>query len=356
MNLKTKFLLKKIAACLCLIIAMSLFFTGWISVRQNDFTRELKSELRELDDELEMMEEECEELQEELEDLADEMDEELNISVEDIYKSVEKLYNMIEDLALSPKEIIGVLPMISKLANIIEEFEDSDLPYYMLPMSGFEDFVETMEEIKGVLIALTVLFVAALALDIMYIVFHILNKKGAGFGAIPLHVIWLLIGGFPVLVSNMAMMEEYNTKVLSLSPAPYIALALVIASCIIWRYAMKDLTILNIQGDKADPLVDMDALKGKASELKDKTSGLKDKMSDIGGKMSDMTGKIMNQTSVGTVSCPSCGKECAKGSLFCAGCGSKLEQPEAKVFCMNCGQQISATATFCNQCGAKVEK
>lgn len=342
MNLKTKFLLKKIAACLCLVIAILLFFTGWIGVRQNKYTKEIKSELRELDDELEMMEEECEELQEELEDLADEMDEELNISVEDMYKSVEKLYNTIEDLALSPKEIVGFLPLISKLANIVEEFEDADIPYYMLPMSGLEDFVETMVAIKGVLILLTVLFVAAIALDIMYIVFHILNKKGAGFGAIPLHVIWLLIGAFPVFVTNMAMMEEFDVKILRLSPAPFIAIVLVVASTIIWYYASKDLTILNIQGEKADPLVNVDA-------LKEKTSGLKDKMSDL-------TGKVVSTTSAETVKCPQCGKECAKGSSFCTGCGNKLEQEEANIFCMNCGQKLSATATFCNQCGAKVEK
>ena len=130
-----------------------------------------------------------------------------------------------------------------------EEFEDADIPYYMLPMSGLEDFVETMVAIKGVLILLTVLFVAAIALDIMYIVFHILNKKGAGFGAIPLHVIWLLIGAFPVFVTNMAMMEEFDVKILRLSPAPFIAIVLVVASTIIWYYASKDLTILNIQGE-----------------------------------------------------------------------------------------------------------
>ena len=92
MNLKTKFLLKKITSILCLVVAIALFFTGWISVRTNDYTKQLKKELRELDNELEELEEECEEMQEQMEDMADEMDIELTFSVEDSYESAKMLY------------------------------------------------------------------------------------------------------------------------------------------------------------------------------------------------------------------------------------------------------------------------
>ena len=42
----------------------------------------------------------------------------------------------------------------------------------------------------------------------MYIIFHILNKKGAGFAIIPFQAIWFLIGTGPVLIVNVAMQEE----------------------------------------------------------------------------------------------------------------------------------------------------
>ena len=346
MNLKTKFLLKKITSILCLVVAIALFFTGWISVRTNDYTKQLKKELRELDNELEELEEECEEMQEQMEDMADEMDIELTFSVEDSYESAKMLYETIEDLALSPKEIVSFLPLMNKLSKMIEEFEESELPYYLMPTAGMEDFVEAMEQVKGVFIAFMILLVATIALQVMYIIFHILNKKGAGFAIIPFQAIWFLIGTGSVLIVNVAMQEEIGVKILKATPAVYIALILVIASGVIWRYAMKDLTILNIQGEKAKPIVDAEALKEKAAVLKGKAA-------DLTGKVSDLTGKMVGTAQ--TVACPHCGNACAEGALFCTGCGNKLTQEEKTVFCMNCGQKISASALFCNNCGAKVE-
>ncbi|MBE5853555.1 MAG: zinc-ribbon domain-containing protein [Lachnospiraceae bacterium] len=355
MNLKTKFLLKKIASILCLLVAGMLFFTSWISVRTNEFTKELKTQLRELDDELEMLEEECEEMQDELEEVAEELDIEVTFSIEDSYESMEMLYKTVQDLALSPKEIISFLPLMNKLSKLIEEFEESELPYYLMPTAGMDDFVEMMTEVKGVFIGLMLLLVVTIALEVMYILFHIMNKKGAGFAIIPFQAIWFIIVNGFVLLINVVAQEELGAKVIKTTPAVYISLVLVIASCIIWRYAMKDMTILQAQGESAQSAVDVSALKDKAANMKDKVSGLSDKVSALGEKMTGAMNNTPSTASAETVTCPQCGKACEKGALFCMGCGTKLQQTEQMVFCMNCGQKISANAMFCNYCGTKVE-
>lgn len=342
MNSKTKYLLEKLISCVCLFVAAALFFSGWISVRSNDYTKALKSELRELDEELEELEEECEEMQDELDDM------DIDVSVEGLYKSVEKLYHTVKDLALSPKEIVGILPMINRLGNMMEEIEDNDLGTYFMP-SEMREFVELFEEAKAVLVVLMILFVVAIAVEILYIVLHIMGKKNAGYATIALQAVWLLIGAFPVAMLNAISKEELGMKFFKLTPAPFFALVLVIVACVVWNMAYKAQAALGIQETNIGNVsLNMEQLKGA-------TSGLKGAVSTLGGKVSDMTGKVMSQTAAETITCPKCGKQCAKGTMFCAGCGNKLEQQEAKAFCMNCGKEISATATFCNHCGAKVE-
>jgi len=342
MNLKTKYLLAKLISCLCLLMAILLFFSGWISVRKNDYTDLIEEEMDNLDDELDELEDEFDEIQDNLDDM------DIDVSVKKAYKSIENLYKTVKDLALSPKEIVGMLPMINGLSDIIEEFEDNDMTAYFIPYE-LRDIVETLEEVKAVFVVLMILFVAAIAVEILYIVLHILGKKNAGYATIAFQAVWLLIGAFPVVILNAASKEELGMKFFRLTPAPFFALVFAIVACVVWNLAYKTQLALGIQETNIGNVpLNMD-------QFKDAASGLKGAVSTLGGKVSDMTGKVMSQTSAETITCPKCGKQCAKGTMFCAGCGNKLEQQEEKAFCMNCGKEISATATFCNHCGAKVE-
>jgi hypothetical protein len=71
--------------------------------------------------------------------------------------------------------------------------------------------------------------------------------------------------------------------------------------------------------------------------------------------------KSIQQTSISTVDCPSCGTSVNSTAKFCGGCGASLEpsksvnvpKSEAK-FCGNCGSPISSSARFCESCGSKV--
>ena len=135
MNLKTKYLIEKIGSCLCLAIAVMLLFSGWITIRSGEYRREIRREIKNFGSEFEEVEkDDIEEAQEELDDMG------IDINVNSIYKSVNKLYKSVKDVALSPKEIIGILPVVNKLSKMMEELEDS-------PMGGFGMMSGDMEEI-----------------------------------------------------------------------------------------------------------------------------------------------------------------------------------------------------------------
>lgn len=48
--------------------------------------------------------------------------------------------------------------------------------------------------------------------------------------------------------------------------------------------------------------------------------------------------------------CPKCNRSNDDDSLFCAGCGSRLDSQE-KTFCTHCGNEVSPDAVYCNKCG-----
>lgn len=56
------------------------------------------------------------------------------------------------------------------------------------------------------------------------------------------------------------------------------------------------------------------------------------------------------ETTAGTIECPSCHAKIKKGSKFCPECGAKLP---TKKFCTNCGAELSPDAKFCPECGTK---
>lgn len=69
------------------------------------------------------------------------------------------------------------------------------------------------------------------------------------------------------------------------------------------------------------------------------------------------------ETIEGTVTCPGCGKQFAKGTNFCSGCGQTIPQPQAAApveqpqasVCPKCGAQVPLGGAFCTSCGNKME-
>lgn len=51
--------------------------------------------------------------------------------------------------------------------------------------------------------------------------------------------------------------------------------------------------------------------------------------------------------------CPKCGTAADDGSVFCAKCGSRLDE---KIFCRECGKEVKPGSQFCQGCGAPLSK
>ena len=60
--------------------------------------------------------------------------------------------------------------------------------------------------------------------------------------------------------------------------------------------------------------------------------------------------------------CPVCGTPLDDDTIFCVGCGTRIENQNAPVqnnavpeskFCISCGSKIPGAAAFCTKCGAK---
>lgn len=63
----------------------------------------------------------------------------------------------------------------------------------------------------------------------------------------------------------------------------------------------------------------------------------------------------------GGVTCPACGSEVAKDSMFCNNCGAKIEKASAAVqsnvrVCPKCGAEVCEDNLFCNVCGNKMDE
>lgn len=63
-----------------------------------------------------------------------------------------------------------------------------------------------------------------------------------------------------------------------------------------------------------------------------------------------------------TKTCPVCGTPLDDDTIFCVGCGTRIENQNAPVqnnavpeskFCISCGSKIPGAAAFCTKCGAK---
>ena len=77
----------------------------------------------------------------------------------------------------------------------------------------------------------------------------------------------------------------------------------------------------------------------------------------------DLKNKILELKNIKL--CPNCGAEMEEGTLFCAKCGTKVEEPaptepaeEEKPdykLCPTCGSKLTLEAAFCPSCGTKQE-
>ena len=319
MNRNTQFLLKKAASILCLIVATCLFLSGWVAVRSNKDTKEIKSEMKDFGRELKDMDKEIDELQDRFDDL------DVDISAKALYKKMLKLYNMIEDLALSPTEISGLLPVVKSLGKMVEELEDNRMANYVLGYN-MRNAIELMQEAKGALILFTFFLVVTIVVGILYVVLHLLNKKGAGYTVIVLQSIWLFATIGVSAFINFVAMDELDIKIVRVTPAPYIALLLVIASCVIWHFAWKDYSSLKTQGSLQETPLNVAALKEKAAGFVAKMPDLKAKAAALGEKAQTPKSFAPDSMTQNWMFCPQCGEKMEQGSAFCTSCGCKLDQ------------------------------
>lgn len=328
MNLKTKYLIEKTVSCLCLAIAVMLLFSGWITIRSGEYRREIRREIKNLGSEFEEVEkDDIEEAQEELDDMG------IDINVNSIYKSVNKLYKSVKDVALSPKEIIGILPVVNKLSKMMEELEDSPMGGFGMMSGDIEEIVELIEEYKIGLIFLSLFFYVTILLEVALIVLHILNKKFAGVAgilAVVLNFVWVIIANVPVFIVNAWAMDEFDEKILKVTAAPYFALILAIAACVIWFFANKDYQKLGGATNAT-----------QASSQKEKSSFMANVASSVG---------------LAQVRCAQCGNLVKEGMAFCPQCGTKIEEQPKNIYCENCGQSIKSESVFCPYCGSSVNK
>ena len=72
--------------------------------------------------------------------------------------------------------------------------------------------------------------------------------------------------------------------------------------------------------------------------------------------------KVQIQEAKRTTSCQNCGAEMPQGAIFCAVCGTKVENQKENItamtggFCSNCGTPVEAGQAFCTNCGMAVNK
>ncbi|MCR4754745.1 MAG: zinc-ribbon domain-containing protein [Lachnospiraceae bacterium] len=298
-------------------LAVVMLFRGSLTVADKDARKELQKSLKSAEKELKVDKDDLEDLQDSL----DEMD--IDINAKKLLNQAKKAIKAIKDAKIAPSEIASTGPSVVSLAN---ELSDNDSLGYLIG-SQYDDILESVEQFKGGMIALIILFYVSVVVGVVVIVLHITNNKLPGVSMAVISLIWWIIMGATSVGVNSYVYNEFDVdeKIVKITAAPVWGFILAVLAMLIWIF--------------------------------------KDKIADAIGSGETSAVAMEAATVSGGRVCPNCGKALSEGALFCSGCGTKFEaapvaeEPAApaKVFCANCGTELEEGTLFCPNCGTKRE-
>lgn len=311
--MKSKHLIQKIISCILLAAAVFMLFSGWITVTADrDTKRIVKNAIGELDEEIEDGYDDIRDVEETLDDL------DINISPRKLLKSLDKACDVIKDLSVSPSEFGTLSSGFSKVYQMVKEIYDND--YF-----GWYDVDESVvlgcNIITWWLRVSFIFFIIIIAVSVLVLISHILNKKTAGYYLIALYAVLFIVCLVSVFALNYAIEDtfsyyNFDTSLFRITWMPIFAIICSIASSICWSYAQKD-------------YVQSPTIQYGSANIPYSDSNV----------------------------CKNCGAPLKAEAAFCSNCGAKAEpqqQDTTTVFCPNCGQSIPADTTFCPNCGNKI--
>lgn len=304
--MKNDLLIKKIASYVLIAAAVLMLFPGWITVTGNSHA--VKNAVDELDDAVDEWDDELDYIEDELDDL------DLNIKPKKLLKSFEKTYDALKDLSISPREFGTLRSFTSKIYRILKRANESRLYGWY----SYDDSVLVLFILKWWLLFASLLFIAALAVSVLVLVFHVMNKKTAGYYLIiPYAFLGIICIASVIIIDIIAITGNGSDMLLRPTFAPFLAIIFSIASCVCWSFAQK--------GTVQSPSI------------------------QYGSANIPYSGS--NRV------CKNCGTPLADEVVFCPNCGANTasqQQDANAVFCPNCGQSIPAETVFCPNCGNKV--
>ena len=346
MELKTKFLIKKVLSIVCLIVVVLLFFSGWLNVRSSYYQEKYRSEIEEWEAMIDIDDDKMEEMEEELEVIQRQTQRAVNFSVKKFTKNAKKILDAAEDLALSPMEMAGMTIPSYRLKGLVENGQ-------VLLGGNVRNVREklVMTTVFGILI--TVLMTATIAVAVVYIIKRLRNVEGKGIPILILQILCMLLmaifiygfykeemgvpsviimGPFAIFMTILNICWEGE---MCLTIVPFIALALVFVSNILWKSAMKDYGALKNQN-----VAYMNQnLYGQQPVM---NNGTTHAQYSSDASYAQYTYNATYGQGVSNISNVS-------------GIFDIPQQPRYR-FCTNCGQEIGSGALFCQRCGFPVAK
>lgn len=347
MELKKKFLIKKVFSILCLIVVVLLFFCGWLKVRSSYYKEKFHAEIEEWEAKIDIDDDIIEEMEEELEMMQKQTGRHnADFSVKKFVKNAEKILDAAEDLALSPMEMAGMTIPAYRLKGLVDNGQ-------ALLGGNVRNVREKLEMITVFGILSTVIMTLTIVTVGVYIIKRLRNEEGKGlpililqilctllmaiflyvfFGGDALGVPILLMGPFGILMRIINICWDGE---MCLTIVPLIALALVIVSNILWKGAMKDYGVLKNQnpaGMNQNVYCQQTVMNNGIAygQYSPNASHAQYTYNPVYGQ---------GNPNISNVS----------------GISNMPQQPRCR-FCTNCGHEIMPGALFCQRCGSPVAK
>ncbi len=182
----------------------------------------------------------CEELEEDLkrdmeyldaDDLEEILEEEGYSSgeIKKLIKATEGMYGILGKAEKAKFSVVTIAGMNSDISDMKLLLEDGDL------IDATEEDVMMISVIQTVLTVLIAVFVIDGVLMLLAIYCYMQNKKAYGVIAVILSGLMLAVFGLLTLAMNLGSGETF----MSITPAPFLAFACSLASCIVWKGARR---------------------------------------------------------------------------------------------------------------------
>ncbi|MCR4596558.1 MAG: zinc ribbon domain-containing protein [Lachnospiraceae bacterium] len=331
MNQKTVSNICKYVSALLAALVIVMLFRGFLTIADRDDKKDaIKGVKSALSDFKRLDEDDIEDFQDELDDY------DIDLNAKRLISQVKGFLTILKDGEVSPYEIAVNTPSVISLANEMEEYDE--LAYFM----DYDDIIYEMENVKGGLIALMILFVVTVIVGVLVVIMHVSGKKMAGILLTVLSFVWFVITCVAAYkINDFAEYElDYDDKFVKITGAPVWALIFAVLAMLIWIYRDK------ITGFFAG-------------------SGAATQMQAYGAAIGQNTG----------IKCPNCGQMLNAGAVFCTNCGERFDSqaasaapatpatpaqaatpvaPAAGKVCPNCQAVLSDDSEFCTNCGTKI--